>query len=516
MKTAAPHSVRIARRRFLQAAGGVTLALPLLPSLVGESNAQAAAVTRRFIHVFTANGQRPGNWYPQAAPEWTVLAASGQNFAREAALQGPGAISAVLGEEFAPFKSQLLLLRGLDFIQRRGQGHEPACTLGGVLGARGLSVDQVLANSSKIYPEPPPFGAPRSLHLLIKNNFEQNSSVSTTAEGVAVQPLVRPSAAFQSLFGGALSAGSDDGQVASQQQQLKLRIIDQVKDQYDALLESPRIGSEDKQRLQAHLAHIEDLETRLGSALEPLACSAPARPLDPDISDEGNLPATTSLMIDLLAAGILCDRTRVATLMLCPGTDLRNFSDILAEPVGQHHGISHEVYDPQSSVAQGQLARINNWYAQKVATLLQKLDVVEDPVSGSTFLDNCLVYWGNEDGCNDGDAHEHMGMPVLLAGRAGGNLRGGRYLDYREIEGMGADESGQRVLYPHDGTATEVPFGREFRGLPYNSLLITLLTAMGLQRDEYETEPGAGFGDYSDNYQDQYSLAAARAPLPFL
>ena len=440
MKGNTPLAVRIARRRFLRAFGGLTLALPVLPSLVGETHAQAQPKAKRFIHVFTSNGQRQQNWYPTTAPAWKVLSASGKNFIRDAPLEGPGAISAVLGEEFAPLKSKLLLVRGLDFIQRQGAGHEPSCTLGGVLERRNVTIDQVMAYSPKVYPSPPPLGAPRSVHLMIKSAFQAATSVSTTKEGVAIDHQVLPSAAFQSLFGSMEELDDQAKLIDEQRRALKLKIVDQVKGQYDELVLSPRLGAEDKQRLQAHLAYIGDLEARLGAAGSGVVCEKPLAPADPDASDEANLPALTTSMIDLLVAGIICDRTRVGTLMLCPGTDLRQFSYLPGGPLGEHHGISHDVYEPEATVAAGKLAQINNWYAKQLADLLTKLDVVEDPMTGATYLDNSIVFWGNEDGCNNGDAHEHMGMPALLAGSAGGYFKTGRYLDYREVQGTGAAE----------------------------------------------------------------------------
>jgi hypothetical protein len=499
----------------LQAAGGLTIALPFLPSIMGESRAAAGTRPKRFIHVFTANGQRPQNWYPTTPPAWKVLSATGSNYAREAPLEGPDPISLVLGAEFAPLKSKLLLIRGLDFIQRRGKGHEPSCTLGGVLEKRNVTIDQILAYSSKVYPTVPPLGAPRSIHMLMKDEAQAATSVSTTKEGAEIQHQTKPSATFDMLFKSLDDASQGDTALEQKRQALKLRIVDQVKGQFDALHTSPKLGLVDKQRLEAHMSYLGDLEARLMSTGGAVTCTKPMRPTDPSAAKPENLPALTTMNIDLLVAAILCDRTRIATLMLCPGTDLRSFTYLPGGPLGEHHGLSHDVYDPAKTVADGKLAKINNWYAQQVADLLKKLDVVEDPMTGATYLDNSIVFWGNEDGCNNGDAHEHMGMPALLAGSAGGYFKTGRYLDYRQVQGTGAQEKGARVLYPYSGMPTEVPDSRELKGRPYNSLLISLMQSMGLGPEDYEAPGQPGFGDYTDNYQNQYSIADGQKPLPF-
>ena len=138
--------------------------------------------------------------------------------------------------------------------------------------------------------------------------------------------------------------------------------------------------------------------------------------------------------------------------------------------------------------------------------------MIEDPTTGATYLDNSIVYWGNEDGCNNGDAHHQMGMPVLLAGSAGGYFKTGRYIDYRTIDG---NDQGTPVLYPYDGKPSPFPPDRELKGRPYNSLLISLMESMGLAPEDYQAPGQLGFGNYSDNYQDQYSVADGQKALPF-
>ena len=105
-----------------------------------------------------------------------------------------------------------------------------------------------------------------------------------------------------------------------------------------------------------------------------------------------------------------------------------------------------------------------------------------DATGTTTILDNSIVFWGNEDGMlTYADAHKAWGMPALLAGKAGGYFDMGRYVDYRSLT--------QLVLY--DGTYAEP--GGEFRGRPYNNLMITLLHAMGI------TNAGE-IGNYSQRF----------------
>lgn len=54
------------------------------------------------------------------------------------------------------------------------------------------------------------------------------------------------------------------------------------------------------------------------------------------------------------------------------------------------------------------------------------------------------------------------------------------------------------------------------RGRPYNSLLISIMSAMGLDPADWESSPGAGLSNYDDNECNGYSQANGRLPLPHL
>lgn len=492
-------STSIGRRAFLAGSGGAALCLPFLPSL--SASAASPAPPRRFVFVFTANGQRPNNWWPSAPMNWTTLDAN--QSVRAASLAGStGALSPVLGSELARFGDKLTLIRGLDFVKYNGgPGHAPASPLNAIREGDGVTLDQLLANASAVYESPP---AVRSLHMLIKTQHESPSSCSMQEVGGQVQSVPHQTsvrASFELLFGGLAQASDDE---ATRRAALRGRLIDRLRGQYRGVIEHPRLGAEDAKRLEGHLALIDDLEARLGASLPTSGCSVPTPPGDDSLADEANLPGMTRKSIDLLAAALKCDRTRVSTLMLCGGTDIRQ-SGYLGG-LGEHHELSH------STEEDDKLARINRWYAQQFAYLLEQLDVVEDPVTGSTYLDNTLIYWGNEDGCNHQDAHWGSAMPVLLAGSAGGRIKTGRYLDYRQVSPDGT--SGQRILFDYQGSEAELG-GGDYRGRLYNALPISILQAFGLSPSDYE-RGGPGFGDYAGNYKNQYALAAGQTPLPFL
>ena len=94
----------------------------------------------------------------------------------------------------------------------------------------------------------------------------------------------------------------------------------------------------------------------------------------------------------------------------------------------------------------------------------------------------------------------------MLFGTGGGAVRAGRYLDY-------VDHDRPIRFRQHDGSVVE--------GVQYNRLLVSLLQAMGLAPGEYETTPGAGFGEYrlvdkGDGFARDYDQSNVDQPLPDL
>lgn len=475
---------RITRRRLLRGIGGATLALPFLPSVM-PARAAGTTAAKRFVFVFTANGQYPENWWPDStSTRWTNLAPH----VREAPFEtdATGRITAVLGPEFASLKDKLLLLRGLDAMSVQGGGHNAAWPLSGYQLDEHLTIDQVMAASDIVYPEPPPL---RSLHMQVKLKSTATTTVSVADTGTPQQvaPHATAAGAFQQAFGDFEIEPPDPTEV--KRRQLELGVIDRVREQYDMIHNHPRLGGEDRKRLEAHAELLHDLHQRL-AVTSLSACLEPTAPAYLDAIDE-NLEQMTRDFIDLTVAAIRCDRSRVVTLMIGGAGDISSYKALGNPTESDHHGLSHEGRYSQPAV--DAIALINGWFANQVASLLTALDDdVEDPETGTTFLDNSVVYWGNEDGCNGFDPHYQMSMPVLLAGSCAGHFpKLGRYVDYRQ-----------------HGNASKYS-GVDDRGRPYNALLVTLLEAMGI-------EAADGFGEYAGGYLDQSEIGVGKQPLPFL
>jgi hypothetical protein len=156
-------------------------------------------------------------------------------------------------------------------------------------------------------------------------------------------------------------------------------------------------------------------------------------------------------------------------------------------------------------------AEIAAWRANLVAWLLGQMDAIQDV--GGTLLDNSVVLLTGMFAGLGG--HLMLDMPVMVAGSAGGKLRTGAFVDYRNRDGAGTPIKGFHI----DGEATEAVLGR-----PYNDLFTTIFQALGVPKEDF-TQPGntqGGFGDYSKRYSGsaygQYvdGVDRAKSTLPWL
>jgi hypothetical protein len=216
-------------------------------------------------------------------------------------------------------------------------------------------------------------------------------------------------------------------------------VLDAVIQNYTRL--GPRLGADDKAKMDAHLTHIRDLENRLTAT--GATCTIPAAPATIDYKANANFPAVGKLQMDLLVLALACDLTRVGTIQWEQSVGNVRFSWVDPAITRGHHDLSHDGDTVTDTIEQ--LTKINIWYAQQFNYLLDALKNAKE-ADGSSMLDNTLVLWVNE--LARGNAHSHDKMPYVLAGGAGGALRTGRFLTYK--------------------------------GTPHNNLLVSCMNMMGV------------------------------------
>jgi hypothetical protein len=74
------------------------------------------------------------------------------------------------------------------------------------------------------------------------------------------------------------------------------------------------------------------------------------------------------------------------------------------------------------------VAQINEFHVGLFAYFLEKLKATSD--GDGTLLDHSLYLYGS--GMSNGDKHDHVNLPVLVAGGGAGTLKGGRHIRYAQ------------------------------------------------------------------------------------
>ena len=74
------------------------------------------------------------------------------------------------------------------------------------------------------------------------------------------------------------------------------------------------------------------------------------------------------------------------------------------------------------------LAKINAFHVSLFAYYLDKLKSTRD--GNGSLLDHSVVLYGS--GMGNPNVHDHVNLPILVAGGAAGKLKGGRHIKYAE------------------------------------------------------------------------------------
>ena len=222
-----------------------------------------------------------------------------------------------------------------------------------------------------------------------------------------------PRIIFESLFG-------EGGSVADRQAALKKRasLLDSVSDEIVRL--QNKLGAADRNRVDEYLDTIREVERRIQRAEADTADN-----LLPDLDRPVGVPASYAdharLMFDLQLLALQGDITRVITFQLARETSTRTYPEIgVSDP---HHPLTHHGNDPEKIE---KVAKINQFHVSLFADFLMKLHATRE--GDGSLLDHSLYLYGS--GMGNPNLHDHQNLPILVAGGAAGNIRGGRHIQY--------------------------------------------------------------------------------------
>ncbi|MES1206626.1 MAG: DUF1552 domain-containing protein, partial [Pseudomonadota bacterium] len=307
-----------------------------------------------------------------------------------------------------------------------------------------------------------------------------------------------PVSIYTRLFGTATMGTTDQ---ITQALKNRKSVLDYVINDYTDLM--GRLGSADKSKLDQHLNNCREIETRLtqqigmpvagtcpgASAIMP---ATPARTKclrDQDLRTPSELAMQTpnfcvtdfvgvgKMQMDLMVLAMQCDLTRVASMQwsTAESTVVHGVGPgWLTNPLQytgtkEHHMLTHNessaatatgnmVNQAAITMIRQDLTNVHTWYAQQFAYMIGKMKAIQE--GAGTLLDNTLLFWTNELGI--GGTHEYTNIPYVLAGKCGGQLTTGRYLDF-----LGTRAAGYGM------------------GPAHNKLFVSFLQKMGINQNTF-------------------------------
>jgi len=403
-----------ARRSFLRGVG-VSMALPWLESfnVWGDerlSNHPASEAPVRLAVLFSGNGFHSKHWW---------AAGEGRDMQ--------------LGDVLKPlsdFRDRMLFVKGLYHDEAR-KGNIHSSQTGNILSGApiasggdirsGTSFDQLLAQTYGRSTKVPSLvlGCEQSNPSVHKNYSMLYSSHISWSSPTTPTPLeLYPALAFDRLFKDDIAPGDKS-------------VLDAVL--ADAQDLRRRISDGDQRKLDEYLESVRDVETRIENAgkrgevqgwrptLETPNINRPADGIPQDIAEH------MRLMSDILILGFQTDTTRITTLKLNNDHSALRFPHLKSiEQPG--HGIDYMIHHLLSHSDGADWLRVNQFFMEQLAYIARKLESIQE--GSRTLLDNTMLMH-----CSSmmaGAKHDNDQLPVLVIGGAGGRIRGGRVLDYKD------------------------------------------------------------------------------------
>jgi hypothetical protein len=339
-------------------------------------------------------------------------------------------------ESLLPFKDDISILSGLMHAGAFTRGtvvrhsQDPMCHLTGadlfrvpgVACKNSVSIDQVAARH---------MGAKTRIPSLSMSH-DRGMTINYTDTGTPIPSDWNPYDVFQRLFYGPSAA---EKAMAETRYRQKRSVLDGVIEETKRL--QGAVGANDRERLEEYLTELREIEIRADQMRKWESVPLPKIPdgvtppgkvsgvgqsldLGNPQAAAGNFGPRVRLLLDVLVLALQTDQTRVATCILGHMGDVYKEEKLHDTYHGYTHGISN-------AAGQAAMARIDQLRINHVAYLLGKLKAVKE-ADGSTLLDNSLVHFGG----GMGTWHESTDLANLVAGHAGGRLKLGEHVVYKQ------------------------------------------------------------------------------------
>jgi hypothetical protein len=434
------------RRTFLKGVG-TALALPLLDAMVPSLTALADTPAdpgrlRRLGFVYIPMGCDISRWTPPGEETLDELSPTLNSL--------------------EPVKKQIAVISNLE-LQNAYPGTHATSNCAFLSAARakrtestdyhlGTTVDQIAAREIGQNTQLPSLELAMDLSSMVGQCdngyacvYQNNLSWSTPTTPLPAE--AHPRIVFETLFG-------EEGGTTERRDSLKKRasLLDSLKDEFVRLQKV--LGPADRQRVSQYLDSVRDVERRIQQA----EAASSENPL-PDVDRPTGVPEAYAdharLMFDLQMLALQGDITRIVTFQLAREASNRTYPEIGVSEA--HHPLTHNNGDPEKIA---KVAKINQFHVSLFAEFLKKLQAT--PEGNGTLLDHVLYLYGS--GMGNPNVHDHVNLPIVVAGGAAGKMRGGRHIRFREATPLAnlhltlLDKVGVRLdsFADSDGKVTEL------------------------------------------------------------
>jgi hypothetical protein len=418
------------RRRVLRGAGFAVM-LPALPSLMPR-RAWGAATTapKRALWWWVPEGS-----IPQTPTDENFESTGGTRWFPTGTETDFSFGSDQLTKPLEAVKQDIVLIRGVDtgFVRAAGCPHDVGPRF--ALSCAGqTSIDQLIGQKMTT--------RFRTLELGVGTwKLAREDTRIHFLNGAPIEPMNNPNAVFMKLFGDPSQVSTPTGD------QTLARLQARRKSVWDAVLDDLKnvrndASAIDKANLDSYETAIRQAEqalvstnTMMGQAVGA-ACKMPGVDLASvsgvkiwDAESSGGqlvlFDKVSAVQQQLAVLALQCDQTRIATLMFMKGRPSQRFDFLDIPRVEALHTYAHENNFNQTGMMES-WTECHKWLVGQLVGFIQKLKTTPD-IDGRNLIENVVVIKTSD--LTTG-SHGFRDMPLVLAGRCGGALKTGRYLDF--------------------------------------------------------------------------------------
>lgn len=483
------------RRELIRRLGLTMGSLPLLDALGRNTAFAADPLRKRLVCIYLPHGVFAQNWLPFVKTGMPISKSSPGNmlkppsaFLREVAFEQrtgctaidltpyTGALSPVLSSKWQSFKSKTAFINNLGCSNMQVQGHTltaalggyknpdfPQGTEGGIFNMTGETIDTVIGRK---------LNGQRPLVLRCPDwvddakFLEEAWSPSVRAKsggGFEMAPALRdPIRVWDQLFASYTPPVS--GPKKRDPNKRRTALLEQSLKNLSSIKNEQRLSAFDKQRIDNHASIIEAQHKTLSEIVppsEPVLVAPPARPtVKPgDQSATFNPVKGTLFRAQFANAAAALKMNKAQAITIDTALENEWLSDGLNLGSSQaYHGSAGHLANPSDAIIE-EIRKVQEFIFDSIADFIKALDVVEDPASGATYLDNTMVLVTSE---HDGRPNGHLRGAVssILVGGFG-SFKGGKSYDFSTP-----------ALQQEEASCI-------YQGVSYSRLLYTVLQSFG-------------------------------------